>query len=153
MCSWLRNGLRAGTPMGRCGSGTRSAARPARGHQPRTRCSSTCRSRGSGTAAEARLDICPGHLGPVRPLDGWRVDPVTVKLEHRVAAQHEKQLLVRGAVALVVLANDEVTRRAGRPGSRSERCDAQVVQDRPVVTACVREFYFYTVGLGLQSTV
>src|SRR4029077_10289832 len=69
-----------------------------------------------------------------------RVDPVTVKLEHRVAAEHEKELLVSGGVILVVLVNDEVTRRTGRPGSHSERRDAQMVSDRPVVTADVRKF-------------
>ena len=71
---------------------------------------------------------------------GRRVDPVTVKLEHGVAAQHEKELLVRSGVVLCVLVDDEVARGTGRPSSYSERRDTQVVSDRPIVTACVAEF-------------
>src|SRR5215831_15534996 len=96
-----------------------------------------------------RDDGRPGLLGGGRSLgagrgehesSGWRVDPVTVKLEHRVAAQHEKEFLVSGGVILVVLVYDEVTHSTGRPSSHSERRDAQVVSDRPIVTACVRKF-------------
>src|SRR5262249_20877792 len=71
---------------------------------------------------------------------GRRVDPLAVELEHRVAAQHEKELLVSGGVILVVLVDDEVARRMGRPGGHSERRYAQVVPDRPIVTADVRKF-------------
>jgi hypothetical protein len=71
---------------------------------------------------------------------GWRVDPVAVELEHRVAAHDEKELLVSGGIVLVVLVDDGVARRTGRPSGHPERRDAQVVPDRPVVTACVRKF-------------
>src|SRR6266545_5536423 len=71
---------------------------------------------------------------------GRRVDPVTLELEHRVAAQDEEQLLVCCRVALVVLVDDEVSRCMGSPGGHSERGDAQVVSDRPIVTACVVKF-------------
>src|SRR5215831_2977120 len=71
---------------------------------------------------------------------GWGVDPVTIKLEPRVAAQHEKELLVGGRIAFLVLVDDEVARGAGCQGSHSERRDAQVLPYRRVVTSCVREF-------------
>src|SRR5262249_58112300 len=70
---------------------------------------------------------------------GWRVDPVTVKLEHRVAAHHKEELLVSGGVILVVLVDDKIACGAGCPGGHSERRDAQMVPDRPIVTACVRK--------------
>jgi hypothetical protein len=57
-----------------------------------------------------------------------------------VAAQHEKELLVSGGVVLIVLVDDEVAGSAGRPSSHSERGDAQVMSDRPIMTACVAEF-------------
>jgi hypothetical protein len=57
-----------------------------------------------------------------------------------VPAQHEKELLVSGGVTLVVLVDDQVARRTGRPGSHSERRDAQAVPDRPVMTAYVGKF-------------
>lgn len=51
--------------------------------------------------------------------------------------EHEKELRVSGGVVLVVLVNDEIARGMGGPGSRSERRNAQVVSDRPIVTARV----------------
>jgi hypothetical protein len=70
---------------------------------------------------------------------GGRVHPVAVELEHRVASQHEEELLVCGGVALVVLVDDQVARSTGRPCGNTERRDAEVVSDRPVVTAPVRK--------------
>ena len=64
---------------------------------------------------------------------------VAVELEHGVAAQHEKELLVSGGVVLVVLVDDGVARDMGRPSRHSERRDAQVVPDRPVVAPDVLE--------------
>jgi hypothetical protein len=70
---------------------------------------------------------------------GRRVDLVAVKLKHRVAAQHQEELLISGGVALVVLVDDALARRACRPSSHSKRRDAQVVSNRPIMTACVGE--------------
>jgi hypothetical protein len=39
-----------------------------------------------------------------------------------------------------VLVDDEGARGTGRPSSYSKRRDAQVVANRPIVTACVAEF-------------
>ena len=61
------------------------------------------------------------------------------ELEHGVASQHEEELLVCGGVALVVLVDDQVARGMGSPSGNPERRDAEVVSDRPVVTAPVRE--------------
>jgi hypothetical protein len=71
---------------------------------------------------------------------GWRVDQVTVNLEHRMAAQHKKELLVSTWVVLVVLVNDPIARGVRSPSSHSEGRDAQVMPDWPIVTACIAEF-------------
>jgi hypothetical protein len=71
---------------------------------------------------------------------GWRVDQVTVNLEHRMAAQHKKELLVSTGVVLIMLVNDPIARGARRPSSHSEGRDAQVMPDWPIVTACIAEF-------------
>ena len=56
-----------------------------------------------------------------------------------MTAQHEKEFLVSGWVVLVVLVDDAVTCSIGRPSSHSERCDPQVMSDRPIVAPCVCE--------------
>jgi hypothetical protein len=96
-----------------------------------------------------RDDCCPCLLGGGRSLgagrhrnesSGRRVDLVAVDREHGVAAQDEKEFLVSGGVVLVVLVDDGVARGVGSPSSHTERRDAQLVPDRPIVTACVLEF-------------
>jgi hypothetical protein len=56
-----------------------------------------------------------------------------------VAPQYEEELLVRSGIAGVMLVDDLVTRGTSGPGGNTERCDAEVVSDRPVVTAPVRK--------------
>ena len=73
---------------------------------------------------------------------GRRVDSVAIKFEHGVAAQHEKELLVRGGVALVVLVDDEVSSCTRSPSSHSERRDTEVVSDRQIATAGVVKFLY-----------
>ena len=54
-----------------------------------------------------------------------------------MSSHDEEELLVRRRVALVVLVDDQFARGTGRPRGGAERRDAEVVPDRPVVTAPV----------------
>ena len=67
---------------------------------------------------------------------GGRVDPLAVELEDRVPALDEVELLLP-VVRLVVLVDDPVARRPGRPRRRAERGDPQVVPHGAVGLATV----------------
>jgi hypothetical protein len=109
--------------------------------------STRTRRRSATSAYSPADDRRPRLLGERRSLhpgrgenecSGGSVHAVAVELEHCVASQHEEELLVCGGVALVVLVDDEVALGTRCPGGNTERRDAEMVSDRPVVAGLVR---------------